>query len=60
MCELEQEYLNDKMRSFTIYFGDLVNTLNPLLLENYEKDYDNDDNYEEEEEKEMNSYSYDE
>ncbi|OUM68438.1 hypothetical protein PIROE2DRAFT_27798, partial [Piromyces sp. E2] len=25
ICELEQEYLNDKMRSLTVYFGNLVN-----------------------------------
>ncbi|KAL6595377.1 S-adenosyl-L-methionine-dependent methyltransferase [Neocallimastix californiae] len=47
-CELEQEYLNDKMRSITVYFGNLVNTKNPVLLENYKGDYEDYEEYEEE------------
>ncbi|ORX48400.1 S-adenosyl-L-methionine-dependent methyltransferase [Piromyces finnis] len=61
VCELEQEYLNDKMRSFTIYFGNLVNTVNPILLEDYEKEYEmneieEDDDEIEEKEEAINTY----
>jgi len=41
------------MRSFTIYFGNLVNTVNPSLLENYEEEYEKETEVDEEMDEEV-------